>query len=171
MPLMPMMPTGDPMSSPNPGQPSDQGMPPGGPDSGGGLMSMLMGAGAGDPNMGGAGAYSGAGGGSSDPTMGGEFGGGEDPMMGGGEPPMGSTVPSPDQLMAGGVQSQMLQIQQQIMGQFQQIEQMVMDLSGMLPGTEQIAEDILMDFDLWKRQAVMTLAQPAAAMPGAAQMI
>lgn len=123
MPLMPMMPSGDPMSSPSPG-PSAQ---PGPPPTDGGLLGML----------------------------------------GGGQPPQaGSTVPPTDNL-----QSQQLQVVQQIMAQFQQIEQMVSDLAGMLPGTEQIAQDIMQDFDMWKRQAVLTMAQPSQVMPGAGQMI
>lgn len=90
----------------------------------------------------------------------------------GGSPmgPAGSSVPSPDQMGMGG-EAQMMQVVQQIMAQFQQIEQMVMDLAGMLPGTEQVAEAILQDFDLWKKQAVMTMAPAPQAVPGAQQMM
>lgn len=138
MPLMPMMPTGDPMASPSPGPPSGEGMPPGGPDMSG-LMGML--------------------------------GGGATPPMGGPPPASnGSTVPSGAQ-MGLPPEAQMLQAAQQIMAQFQQIEQMVMDLAGMLPGTEQVAEEIMQSFDLWKRQAVMTMAPQPQAMPGASQMM
>jgi hypothetical protein len=126
MPFMPLMPTGDPMSSPSPGPPSGEGMPQGGPD-----MSGLLG------------------------------------MLGG---QSGSTVPTSEDLGMSSA-AQMLQVQQQIMAQFQQIEQMVMDLAGMLPGTEQVAQAIMEDFDLWKKQAVMTMATPNAAMPGASQMM
>jgi hypothetical protein len=136
MPLMPLMPTGDPMQSPSPGPPSGEGMPPGGGDQSG-LLAMLGGAQAGDM---------------------------------GSNMTAGASVPSQDQ-MGMSSDAQMMQVVQQIMAQFQQLEQMVMDLAGMLPGTEQVAEAILQDFDLWKKQAVMTMAPQPQAQPGASQMM
>lgn len=88
-------------------------------------------------------------------------GGASAPSNGGTVPPMGGLPP----------EAQMLQATQQIMAQFQQIEQMIMDLAGMLPGTEQIAQAIMEDFDLWKKQAVMTMAPAPQAMPGAPMMM
>lgn len=101
---------------------------------------------------------------------GGDLGGLLGMLQGAGGPggTAGATVPNGPEA---GVASAQLQIQQQIMAQFQQIEQQVMDLTGMLPGTEQIAQELLQGLDLWKRQAVMTMSQAPAAMPGAAQMI
>jgi len=112
--MFPMMPAGDPMSSPFPGPQANPGGPPPMDNSGGGLMGLL----------------------------------------GGGSP-----------------QTQMLQVTQQIMAQFQQIDQLIQDLAAMLPGTEQVAADIAESMELWKRQAVMTMSQPAAAMPGASEMM
>lgn len=99
-------------------------------------------------------------------------GGGLMGMLGGAGPqsadPMAGSDPS---MMAGSPESQMMQAQQQVMAQFQQIEQLVMDLASMLPGQEQIAQAVMEDLDLWKRQAVMTMAPSSQAMPGASQML
>ena len=59
----------------------------------------------------------------------------------------------------------------QIMSLMMELEQDVQDLSRALPGSGDIAQQILQLLDQWKAMAIVTIAPPPAQMPGAASML
>lgn len=57
------------------------------------------------------------------------------------------------------------------MRQFDQMTQMVMDLTRMFPGSEDMARQIMDGIERWKQQVVVSVSPPTTAMPGAAAMM
>ena len=57
------------------------------------------------------------------------------------------------------------------MQQFDQLEQIVMQLAQMFPGNEQFARQIMDGVNLWRQTIVVNTAPPSYQMPGAAQMM
>lgn len=55
--------------------------------------------------------------------------------------------------------------------QFDQIQQMVMDLTQMFPGSEDAARQILDGLTRWKQQVVVMTSPTPTEMPGAGMMI
>jgi hypothetical protein len=58
-----------------------------------------------------------------------------------------------------------------IMQLFSQLEMQVTDLARALPGTEQLADQVMQILQMWKTQAVVAMAPPPAQMPGAPAML
>lgn len=76
---------------------------------------------------------------------------------------LGSAGPSPDDSLMGAASS--------AMRQFDQIAQMVQDLTRMFPGSEDPARQVIEGLDRWRQQVLMAITPTSTEMPGAAQMM
>lgn len=101
---------------------------------------------------------------------------GPPPPVGGamptGQEQMGLLGAAGGQGMAGGTDPAALSaITTSALRQFDQIQQMILDLAQAFPGNEDAARQMMEGLERWRQGIVVSMAPPPAMMPGAQQMM